>query len=190
MFRSMTSNVSALSSVVANGHQSVPTFSSPPLKFRTAGFPRYGFKLERLWRPSPFADGLSTLPAFTHRRWAYTPTLSEDRRFYGPHGHVRRTPSPLRFQSRGPWLVSRLCCPAASSLTTASSEPLISSLRLIVSPAGLCSAGTSELEMRGSPLYSACLCQRAVSPTPVNRAIAHGCFFIARTSLRHFCTAS
>ena len=157
MFRSMTSNVSALSSVVANGHQTVPAFSSPPLKFRTAGFPQYGFKLKRLWRPSLFAGGLSALPAFTHRRRAYTPTLSEDRLFCGPHGHAWRTPSPLRFQ---------------------------------VSSAGLCSTGTSEPKMRVSPLYSAHLCQRAVSPAPVNRAIAHGCYFIARTSLRHFCTAS
>ena len=46
MFRSMTSTVSALSGCVANGHQTVPTFPPPPLKFRTAGFPQSGFKLE------------------------------------------------------------------------------------------------------------------------------------------------
>jgi hypothetical protein len=40
----MTSFVSALSSVVANSHQAVSTFPLPPLKFRTAGFPQYGFK--------------------------------------------------------------------------------------------------------------------------------------------------
>jgi hypothetical protein len=42
----MTSNVSALSGFVANGHQTISTFPPPPLKFRTAGFPQYGFKLD------------------------------------------------------------------------------------------------------------------------------------------------
>lgn len=44
-FRSAASVVSALSSFVANGHQTMPSFPPPPLKFRTAGFPQYGFKL-------------------------------------------------------------------------------------------------------------------------------------------------
>ena len=44
MVRSMTSNVSALSGCVANGHQTIHSFPPPPLKFRTAGFPQYGFK--------------------------------------------------------------------------------------------------------------------------------------------------
>jgi len=44
MFRPMTSGVSALSDFVAKGHQTIHTFPLPPLKFRTAGFPQYGFK--------------------------------------------------------------------------------------------------------------------------------------------------
>ena len=76
MFRSMTSDVSALSSVVAKGHQTVPTFLLPPLKFRTAGFPQYGFKPERFWRPSPTFSGLSILPAYAIWQSAYTPALS------------------------------------------------------------------------------------------------------------------
>ena len=36
---------------------------------------------------------------------------------------TRRLPTSTR-SSRGPWLASRLCCPAGSSLTMASSEPL------------------------------------------------------------------
>ena len=43
-FRPTTSDVSALSSSVANSRQAVPTFPLPPLKFRTVGFPQYGFK--------------------------------------------------------------------------------------------------------------------------------------------------
>ena len=41
MFRPMTSDVSALSGVVAKGHQALHFVSSTPLKFRTAGFPQY-----------------------------------------------------------------------------------------------------------------------------------------------------
>ena len=44
MIRPMTSDVSALSSLVANGHQAIHTFPLPPLKFRTVGFPQCGFK--------------------------------------------------------------------------------------------------------------------------------------------------
>jgi len=49
MFRSMTSNVSTFSSFVAKSHQTMPYVSSSPLKFRTSGFPQYGFKLVFNW---------------------------------------------------------------------------------------------------------------------------------------------
>jgi len=50
----MTSSVSIVSDCVANGHQTILTFPVPPLKFRTVGFPQYGFKRNihrdlRLW---------------------------------------------------------------------------------------------------------------------------------------------
>ena len=86
MFRSLTSNVSALSSGVAKGQQTVPAFLLPPLKFRTAGFPQYGFKRERLWRPSVRRASLSLLPAFRRPAGPYTPTLSGDRPCCGPGG--------------------------------------------------------------------------------------------------------
>ena len=44
MRRPTASDVSALSGIVAYGRQTVILFPSPPLKFRTAGFPQYGFK--------------------------------------------------------------------------------------------------------------------------------------------------
>ena len=44
MSRSAASVVSALSGIVANGRRTIITFPLPSLKFRTAGFPRYGFK--------------------------------------------------------------------------------------------------------------------------------------------------
>jgi hypothetical protein len=58
--RPTTSDVSALSRIVANSHQAMPTFPLPPLKFRTVGFPQYGFKPVCRWRPSPVSP-----PAYT-----------------------------------------------------------------------------------------------------------------------------
>ncbi len=71
------------------------------------------------------------------------------------------------FRSRGPWLPSRLCCPAGSRLTMTSSETLDSSCRLICFVlASLCLTVSYRLESRGSPIYSACLFHRAISSTP------------------------
>ncbi len=68
----------------------------------------------------------------------------------------------------------------------ASSESLSVSWRFIDSSSGLRPTGGSKLTARASPLYSANLCQRAAFLTPVNRALANGCYFGARTSLRRF----
>ena len=68
MLRPMTSVVSALSSIVANGHQAIHTFPLPPLRFRTVGFPQYGSKQVYRWRPSPAYTPLKCLsdcPAFS-----------------------------------------------------------------------------------------------------------------------------
>ena len=103
------------------------------------------------------------------------------------YGHLRgmsADPSCPALPSRGPWLPSGLFCPAGSSLTMASSEPLASSLapyflRLPRVP-----------EASGSPLLSAPLSSRAISSTPADRTGACGCFFPARSSLRQIRTGS
>ena len=46
MFRTVTSDVSTVSSCVANSTSPCNTFPPPSLKLRTSGFPQYGFKLE------------------------------------------------------------------------------------------------------------------------------------------------
>jgi len=46
LFRTVTSDVSAVSSFVANSTSPCNTFPPPSLKLRTSGFPQYGFKLE------------------------------------------------------------------------------------------------------------------------------------------------
>src|ERR1035441_8601315 len=43
IFRITASSISDLSVFVANSHQSIDPFLPPPLKFRTVGFPQYGF---------------------------------------------------------------------------------------------------------------------------------------------------
>ena len=112
-FRPMTSDVSALSSVVANGHQALPTFSPPPLKFRTVGFPQYGFKRACRWRPSPAGR------AYTPFKWR------PGTRVFSPGirpGHASKLTHTG--SSNGPWLPRGLCCPTGSTLTMAISEPL------------------------------------------------------------------
>jgi hypothetical protein len=43
------------------------SFPMPPLKFRTAGFPQYGFKPEYISYSLPFKSmGLNAIPIFTH----------------------------------------------------------------------------------------------------------------------------
>jgi len=45
----------------------MPLFPMPPLKFRTAGFPQYGFKPEPLNYRLPFSSvGLNAIPISTH----------------------------------------------------------------------------------------------------------------------------
>jgi len=99
-------------------------------------------------------------------------------------GHVQ--PFSWTIRSRGPWLASGLCCPAGSSLTMASSEPLGLSRRFMNYSAGLC----LRPRPRGSPIYSTCPSPRAASRTPADRTAACGCRFTVRSSLRPLCTGS
>ena len=191
MFRSLTSNVSALSSGVANGQQTVPAFLLPPLKFRTAGFPQYGFKLVFSGDLRRKSHSLNALPVYavTHRV-LYAVKVSGI-----PQSFSFRSMTcvqselcglSLTAQSRGPWLGSGLCCPTASMLTMASSESLTSSRSLMSSRPRLCAPVESAPDARASPLYSALLCQRAAFYTPVKRALAFGCCFRTHRSLRLF----
>src|SRR5215813_8216584 len=91
----MTSNVSALSGFVANGHQTINTFPPPPLKFRTAGFPQYGFKLNFNRDLHPTCR-LSARPAFTSTSRIYTrlKSLSQKGAFFRPRTCVQSGLSP------------------------------------------------------------------------------------------------
>ena len=122
------------------GLRMMPTSPSPPLKFRTAGFPQYGFKASmsdraflqvRNLKPAP---GMQLLP----RRLL----LSFARfHFRGSPGSVSRSiqASTCRcsgglpsLPQGGPWLRSELCCLGPSSLTTTPCVSLAGTLRLHV----------------------------------------------------------
>jgi len=158
-----------------------PVFPLPSLKFRTAGFPQYGFK-------SALGRNL--------RRAAHAAPLicGQKSRFRAP---VALAGKPSRgtvsgvaggtVRSRGPWLACGLCCPAGSMLTMASSEALARSGRFMDYPAGLC-PDDSGPGSRDSPIYSACPSVRAVSRTPSDQA-GLGCGGSARAALAIFVLA-
>ena len=106
--------------------------------------------------------------------------------------NVARLPATETRPSRGPWLAIGLCCPDGSSLTTASSEPLNPSPATYGFAAG--SAAPKEIglrwESRGSPIYSAGLCSRAASLTPVAPKSANDCCFLFGVSLHLLVTGS
>ena len=120
-------------------------FPLPPLKFRTAGFPQYGFKwtVNRDLRPRPEAQVPST---YTPLRRLIRSRSSCSQEYTIPEGINR--PRTLRFNmarhpairahpSRGPWLAIGLYCPNGSSFTMASSAPLDPSPSLMDSRRGL-----------------------------------------------------
>ena len=140
-------------------------FPSPPLKFRTAGFPQYGFKrdVECDLRP----NRLIRTPSRAYTLWPSTGNASG--------------PLAMALPSRGPWLGSGLCCPAASSLTMASSEPLAASSPTYVSSPGLCSPARSER----SPIYSARVCHVVPPSVPRWTERVHPAVASPLASLRH-----
>ena len=171
---------------MAKSRQTLHTFPPPPLKFRTAGFPQYGFKLAfNHCDLHPHDAALSDRPACTRARLAYTQPSTLH---CAPLALAGMCAGPIvrAFQSRGPWLASRFCCPAGSSLTMASSAPLHPSCRFMDYAAGLRPTICSGLGSRGSPIYSACLSLRAVFHTPLDRKGAFDRFFPSRIGLHQF----
>jgi hypothetical protein len=167
------------------------TFPAPPLKFRTAGFPRYGFKLEvdRDLRRHPV--GLRVGPPCPHRRPTYTRPKSRTRP-EGGHNTVKgrngaqAAPPAIPRDAPVQRPLARRRITRQVNAYMASSDALGPSRRLIFFVlAGLCPTGLSGRGPRGSPICSACRSLRAVVRTPADRAVAPGCCFTARAGLRH-----
>ena len=170
MFRSATSLVSALSGCVANGSQTVPTFPPPTLKFRTAGFPQYGFKpaLDRDLRACRTPVKRSArIPRVAPHLYAAEVSMSAPEHLFRsrfPKSVLRASHST--HWPRGPWLRGGLCCPAPSSLTMASSEPLGPSRGLIC----FVSRGFARQRCLGwnreGPQFNLCVCPSVPPSVP------------------------
>jgi hypothetical protein len=129
MTRPTASNVSALSSVVANSRQTIQSFPPLSLKFRTAGFPQYGFKraVSRALRRRPAGFDAATVALSSMRvlipQWDVRPAAL--------------MASEATHPPSGPWLRQRLFCPPASWLTMATSELLAATVSLWIIPTAL-----------------------------------------------------
>jgi len=136
------------------GLRMMPTFPSPSLKFRTAGFPQYGFKASMSTEACHRGNELKPTPGIPSRprslltAFARGPVapghglcVPPGRRF---HASLCERPQPL--YPRGPWLRSEVCCLAPSRLTTTPSVSLASTRRFRGR-----AAYTSRLRCAGAP---------------------------------------
>ena len=173
MIRPITSDVSALSGIVANGYQAIPLVSSAPSKIPYGGFSPVRLQTRLTRRP----------PSRTCQR----PLISRYCRYLGPRRLFRngscdqsapRT-SDHDHESSGPWLPIRFFCPVGSLLTMATSASLSATRRIMNYSVGLWAKPTSRRE---SPIYS-------VSPfTPCRRLYSGGPNDCTRRCLhRWFC---
>jgi hypothetical protein len=173
MFRPVTSNVSALSGVVANGHQAIHFVSSAPSKIPYGGFSPV--RLQTRATPRPPSQASQRLLIGRHGSYLHP------QRWFRNRTDVQAAPriSDQNCGSSGPWLPSRLYCPTGSSLTMTTSAPLWATGRLMDYSVRLRDRPASP---RGSPIYS-------VSPfTPCRRPYSGGANNCLRRCLhRWFC---
>ena len=146
MIRPTTSNVSTLSGGVAKSRQAIHFVSSAPSKIPYGGFSPVRLQTHLTPRPPS--------------RACHRPLIGRHCRYLRPRRLFRsgscdqaapRT-SDHDCGSSGPWLPDRLYCPASSSLTMATSAPLLVTQRLMYYSARL---RVSPANRRGSPIYSA-----------------------------------
>ena len=106
-----------------SGLRMMPTFPPPPLSFRTAGFPQYGWKVGLSDRAFPRVAQVKPAPSIPHAtsrlapalralcNSTLRPALSQDRELSGAPPCEELPPLPQR-----PSLRSGLCCPSPSAL--------------------------------------------------------------------------
>ena len=172
MIRPMTSSVSALSGIVANGHQAIHFVSSAPSKIPYGGFSPVRLQTRFLRRPS--SQACPRLLIGRHCRYLGSGCSIRS----GSCDQAAPRTSDHDHESSGPWLPSRLYCPASSSLTMATSAPLRAARRLMDYSVRLRDLLTSR---RGSPIYSD-------NPfAPCRRLYSGGSSDCSRRFLRRWC---
>ena len=146
MIRPTASNVSALSSIVANGHQAIHFVSSAPSKIPYGGFSPV--RLQTHLMPRPSSRACRRLLIGRHCR------CLRPRRFVRSGSCDQPAPRTSDHDrgSSDPWLPFRLYFPEGSSLTMATSAPLSATQRLMDYSARL---RVRPANRRGSPIYSA-----------------------------------
>ena len=146
MIRPMTSSVSALSGIVANGHQAIHFVSSAPSKIPYGGFSPVRLQTRFRQRPPSRACRRPLIGRVCRylraRLWFRNGSCDQSEPSTSDHDR----------ESSGPWLPSRLYCPAGSSLTMATSAPLSATRRLMDYSAKL---RDHPANPRGSPICSA-----------------------------------
>lgn len=179
MSRSVASSVSALSSGVANGHQTMQHVSSSLSKIPYGGFSPVRLQTRSPRRPSS-SISRSHLYAVQVR-----PSDPDSHRWHLQRIVCRRTSRPEALGSPAGYVVPpghRLLWPHPRLWSPPADLCFIQR----VSVAQLLPTGRPEL-----PQFTLRVCgPRAALRTPVDRAIARDCYFIAHTCLRHFRTGS
>jgi hypothetical protein len=168
------------------------TFPAPPLKFRTSGFPQYGFKLEFRLRPSlkSSSRGLSARPTCTTNITTYTQLKLRNLCSCGPKAclaepviHSNPVQRPLALQA--------LCCRSGSSLTMASSESVCPSRRLIFFVHRVFALRPRMGWNRQIPQFAPRICDSVPSSVPRRPCRVHPVVSSSYSnSLRHLCTGS
>jgi len=181
MIGPVTSNVSAPSGFVANGHQALHFVSSTPSKIPYGGFSPV--RLQTRFTQRPPSQAYPRLLIGRHCGYLGL------RRLFRNRTCVQAAPesSDHHHESSGPWLPDRLYCPVRSSLAMATSAPLSAVERLMNYSFRLRDRPASR---RGSPLYSASPSIHAVARTPVVPTTAFDDAFIVGAALRQFRTGS
>ncbi len=161
-----------------SGLRMMPPFPSLPLKFRTLGFPQYGFKASRSGRACPCVLAVKRAPRipastsgrlrpFARFRHGHSGLARCPRPAAPPQAAVRKAPAflPQGSFARDRVMLSRsLHATTTPSASLASTRRLRGSSRLYAAPS-LC--GSTSAPRETFPTFPPVLAPRAADPTPV-----------------------
>ena len=175
------------------GLRMMPTFPSSPLKFRTAGFPRYGFKASLSddaflhgnpvklapSMPGPLGSLRRPSPASAPDRWSGTESrlvgASTDRCSRGPASLPQGSLAPVRV------MLSRSITAYYDPIRQSRGHAATSRLCRLYAAPSLC--GSAEATNETFPTFPAVLSTRAADPTPVGPTRHSRCVHASGTRL-------